>query len=178
MWNIDFEHQYDKRSGATEEQMARFVEEWNAELSAAEMEDIKGRQVNPFHKTSPFYDQYTPIDPAGWKLPQRSFPASYLDLLKYSNGGEFQQGERLFQFFGTDDLREMNLAYELPEYMPNAVSFAMDGSGNHYMFDMREEPTNGEYPILFAHSGSLGYEECEQVANSLPALCTEKWELY
>lgn len=72
----------------------------------------------------------------------------------------------------------MNLAYESLEYMPNAVSFAMDGSGNHYMFDMREEPTNGEYPILFAHSGGLGYEECEQVANSLPALCTEKWELY
>ena len=38
MWNIDFEHQYDKRSGATGEQMARFVKEWNAELSAAEME--------------------------------------------------------------------------------------------------------------------------------------------
>ena len=98
MWNIDFEHQYDKRSGATGEQMARFVKEWNAELSAAEMEDIKRRQVNPFHKTSPLYDQYTPIDPAGWRLPQRSFPASYLELLKYSNGGEFQQGERLFQF--------------------------------------------------------------------------------
>lgn len=155
MWNIDFEHQYDQRSGATGEQMARFVKEWNAELSAAEIVDI-----------------------AGWKLPQRSFPASYLDLLKYSNGGEFQQGERLFQFFNTDDLREMSLAYELPEYMPNAVSFAMDGSGNHYMFDMREEPINGEYPILFAHSGSLGYEESERVANSLPALCTEKWELY
>ncbi|MFE0557432.1 SMI1/KNR4 family protein [Paenibacillus sp. NPDC058910] len=178
MWNINFEHPYDKRSGATGEQMARFVKEWNTELSAQEMDEIKGRQVNPFHKTSPFYDQYTPLDPAGWKLPQRNFPASYLDLLKYSNGGEFQQGERLFQFFSTDDLREMNLAYELPEYMPKAVSFAMDGSGNHYMFDMREEPVNGEYPILFAHSGSLGYEDCERVADSFPALCTETWELY
>lgn len=95
---------------------------------------------------------------------------SYLDLLKYSNGGEFQQGERYFQFFHNGDLREMNLAYELPEYMPNAVSFAMDGSGNHYMFDMREESGDGEYPILFAHSGNLGYEDCERVADSLPAL--------
>ena len=90
MWNIDFEHQYDKRSGATEEQMARFVEEWNAELSAAEMEDIKGRQVNPFHKTSPFT---TNIRRSILQVGSASakFSASYLDLLKYSNGGEFQQ---------------------------------------------------------------------------------------
>lgn len=54
MWNINFEHPYDKRSGATGEQMARFVKEWNTELSAQEMDEIKGRQVNPFHKTSPF----------------------------------------------------------------------------------------------------------------------------
>lgn len=178
MWNIDFEHAYDIRAGATEEQIARFVMEWNAGLSVQEMDEIKGRQVNPFHKSSPFYDQYVPLNPTGWKLPRRNFPASYLDLLKYSNGGEFQQGARLFQFFNTDDLREMNLAYELPEYMPGAVSFAMDGSGNHYMFDMREAPTNGEYAILFAHSGNLGYEDCERVADSLPALCTETWELY
>ena len=61
----------------------------------------------------------------------------------------------------------MNLAYELPEYMPNAVSFAMDGSGNHYMFDMREEPINGEYPILFAHSGAWDMRS----ANGLRILC-------
>lgn len=30
----------------------------------------------------------------------------------------------------------MNLAYEFAEYMPGSVSFAMDGSGNHYIFDM------------------------------------------
>lgn len=68
--------------------------------------------------------------------------------MRYSNGGEFQNGERYFQFFNTEDLREMNLAYELPEYMPGAVSFAMDGCGNHYMFDMREEKRNNEYPVL------------------------------
>ena len=68
MWNIDFEHAYDIRAGATEEQIARFVMEWNAGLSVQEMDEIKGRQVNPFHKSSPFYDQYVPLDPAGWIL--------------------------------------------------------------------------------------------------------------
>lgn len=60
----------------------------------------------------------------------------------------------------------MNLAYGLPEYMPNAVSFAMDGSGNYYLFDMREEKRNNEYPVLIAHSGSLGYEDCRHASNS------------
>lgn len=47
-------------------------------------------------------------------------------------------GRGSFSFFGTSDFREMNLAYEFAEYMPGSVSFAMDGSSNHYIFDMRE----------------------------------------
>lgn len=64
----------------------------------------------------------------------------------------------------------MNLAYEFAEYMPGSVSFAMDGSGNHYIFDMRETWRSGEYPLLFADSGDLGYEDCVHVADSLPEL--------
>lgn len=73
----------------------------------------------------------------------------------------------------------MNLAYEFAEYMPGPFSFAMDGSGNHYIFDMRELSRNGEYPILVAHSGNLGYEDCVHVGNSLPELCmgTDEIEL-
>ncbi|MEE4568890.1 SMI1/KNR4 family protein [Paenibacillus polymyxa] len=178
MWSIHFEQQFVKCPEATGEQIAIFLSTWNIKLSEQEIREIQQRQVNPFPKSSPFYDQYQPLDPVSWHLPQGQFPDRYIELLKYSNGGEFQNGERYFQFFNTEDLREMNLAYELPEYMPGAVSFAMDGSGNHYMFDMREEKRNNEYPILFAHSGSLGYDECEQVAHSFMELCTEKWALY
>ncbi|GAB1156374.1 hypothetical protein YWY31_23990 [Paenibacillus illinoisensis] len=67
---------------------------------------------------------------------KRPLPDSHAHLLTYSNGGEFQHGERIFQFLGTSDFREMNLAYEFAEYMPGSVSFAMDGSGNHYIIDM------------------------------------------
>ncbi|MBP1177543.1 hypothetical protein JOE49_004795 [Paenibacillus sp. PvR133] len=178
MWSIQFEQPFVISQEATDEQIANFLKTWNIKLSEQEIHEIKQRQVNPFPKSSPFYDQYKPLDPVGWHLPQGQFPDSYMEFLKYSNGGEFQNGERYFQFFNTEDLREMNLAYELPEYMPGAVSFAMDGCGNHYMFDMREEKRNNEYPVLFAHSGSLGYDECEQVAHSFIELCTEKWALY
>ncbi|MFS8212966.1 SMI1/KNR4 family protein [Paenibacillus polymyxa] len=178
MWSIHFEQPFVISQEATDEQIANFLKTWNIKLSEQEIHEIKQRQVNPFPKSSPFHDQYKPLDPVGWLLPQGQFPDSYMDFLRYSNGGEFQNGERYFQFFNTEDLREMNLAYELPEYMPGAVSFAMDGCGNHYMFDMREEKRNNEYPVLFAHSGSLGYDECEQVAHSFIELCTEKWALY
>lgn len=33
MWNISFEHGYVKRFGATDELIARFVQDWNAALS-------------------------------------------------------------------------------------------------------------------------------------------------
>ncbi|QYK63383.1 SMI1 / KNR4 family (SUKH-1) [Paenibacillus sp. S25] len=178
MWSIQFDQPFVKSPEATEDQITNFSKTWNIKLSEQEIHEIKQRQVNPFPKSSPFHDQYKPLDPVGWLLPQGQFPDSYMDFLKYSNGGEFQNGERYFQFFNTEDLREMNLAYELPHYMPGAVSFAMDGCGNHYMFDMREEQRNNEYPVLFAHSGSLGYDECEQVAHSFIELCTEKSALY
>ncbi|ALP39121.1 hypothetical protein ASL14_20465 [Paenibacillus sp. IHB B 3084] len=178
MWNIHFEHQFVKCPSVTNEQLSRFLNTWNIKLSEQEIYEIKERQVNPFSKSSPYYDQYKPLNPVGWHLPQGQFPDSYIHFLKYSNGGEFQNGERYFQFFDTEDLREMNLAYELPEYMPNAVSFGMDGRGNHYLFDMREEKRNNEYPVLFSHSGSLGYDDCRHAANSFIELCTETWELY
>ncbi|MBE1444442.1 SMI1/KNR4 family protein [Paenibacillus sp. OAS669] len=172
MWNHVFELEHVKRPPADENELDRFVTAWNAALSEQEMAEIAGRQRNPFPAGHELYDQYKPFDPALWKLPQKAFPASYLDFLRYSNGGEFQNGDRFFQFFGTDQLREYNLAYELPEYMKHAVSFAMDGCGNHYLFDMREERNNNEYPILVAHSGYLDYDGCVLVAESFLELCS------
>lgn len=177
MWNFRFEHEFVKHPGVAKEQINSFLYTWNKTLSEEEIIKVKEQQVNPFPKSSPYYDKYIPFDPAVWRLPQREFPDSYIDFLMYSNGGEFQNGDRYFQFFDTVDLREMNFVYEVPEYMPFAVSFAMDGSGNHYLFDMREEQRNNEYPILIAHSGNLGYEDCKLAANSFMELCIEKGEL-
>lgn len=45
-------------------------------------------------------------------------------------------------------------------------SFGMDGCGNHLLFDMRNTPINGEYPIIASHSGSLSYDDYKFVASS------------
>lgn len=177
MWSSTFEQEFSRLPGATSDEISSFVQTWNGQLTEQEMQEIRDRQRNPFPKTSPFYSQYKPLEPSPWLFPQRDFPQSYLDFLSFANGGEFQNGERYFQFFGTVGLREMNLAYEFAEYMPGSVSFAMDGSGNHYIFDMRKPQVKGEYPILYAHSGNLDYDECRLVAGSFNELCSERREL-
>lgn len=85
-----------------------------------------------------------------------------------------QTGDRYFQFFDVKEFREYNLAYEFPEYMKHCVSLGMDGCGYHYIFDMREEMKNGEYPILVAHSGYLDYVGSVRVAESFQGLCKGK----
>ncbi|MCP3772324.1 SMI1/KNR4 family protein [Paenibacillus sp. MZ04-78.2] len=177
MWSNVFEEQYRKLEGATQDELDRLVKTWNEKLSPQEIAGIVERQKNPFPANHPLHAEYKPFDPSLWDLPQKKLPDSYLDFLRYSNGGEFMTGDRYFQFFGTKELREYNLAYLFPEFMTGSVSIGMDGCGNHYILDMREDMIEGEYPILAAHSGTLGYEDeegfitCKQVARSFPELC-------
>lgn len=172
-WDNIFEIKYIKQEGVTNEELQEFLSSWNKELSDEEVVDINSRKKNPFLKGTKSYELYKHFDPSLWNFPDKKLPSSYIDFLKYSNGGEFQHGNRYLQFLSTTDFREMNLAYELPEYMVGAVSFAMDGCGNDLLFDMRNEPINDEYPIISSHSGSLSYEDSKFVASSFEELCME-----
>lgn len=170
-WATTFDMCYRTSSGITDLELQSFIDSWNLPLSEQELAEIKKQQRNPFHATNPMYELYTPIDPSKWTIPNKRLPAAYIAFLQYSNGGEFGQGERYFQFFNSDELRAMMLAYEFPEYMPGSVPFAMDGCGHHYIWDMREDPARDEYPILVSHSGNLGYDDAMLVATSFVELC-------
>ncbi|ASA21256.1 SMI1/KNR4 family protein [Paenibacillus donghaensis] len=111
MWSSTFEQEFSRLPGATSDEIASFVKTWNGQLTEQEMQEIRDSQRNPFPQTSPFYSQYKPLEPSTWLFPQRDFPQSYLNFLSFANGGEFQNGERYFQFFGTVDLREMNRGF-------------------------------------------------------------------
>ncbi len=166
-----YNKEYIKKPGATQTEIEEFVNTWNVDLSSEEIDEINSRQKNPFRKGDKYYDLYKPFDPRLWSFPKRELPSDYLEFLKYSNGGEFANGDRYLQFFSTNEFREMNIAYELPEYMKLAVSFAMDGCGNHLLFDMRECHKNNDYPILASHSGNLGYEDSKLIAVGFKELC-------
>jgi len=140
--------------GASEEEIARFVRELGLLPSPQEVAD------------DPRFDA------AQWSMPNGPLPESYLSFLRYSDGGNFQNGDRYLQMFGTG-IRSMMMAYQLPQYMPGAVPFALNGGGVFYLFDMRHSAENGEYPILCAGSGCLDFDPHNSpvVARSFLEVC-------
>lgn len=144
---------------ATGDEIAFLQNQVLAPLTEFEIDEVNARQQNPFRPTDPAYAKYRPFDPRKWVIPRRQFPESFVDLLRWSNGGNFVKGDREFGMFDPKTIRENLLAYQVPEYMPGAIPFAFDGGGGFYLFDMRNAPVEGEYPIVMAHSGSLSWDE-------------------
>ena len=109
-------------------------------------------------------------DPATWQMPSKPLPESYLSFLAWSNGGHFIQGDREFAMFGAEELREYLITYEFPARCPNAVAFAADGLGGLYVFDLRREALNGEYPICHFAPDHFSFHDSDPVAVSFPKL--------
>ncbi|QDV69045.1 hypothetical protein Poly24_27590 [Rosistilla carotiformis] len=161
-WDNVFQH-VAKEVPATEDDIAYLQVSVLAPLTKSEIAEINSQQQNPFAVGDPLHDKYQSFDPSQWYIPRRQFPDAFVEFLRWSNGGNFFRGEREFGIFGIKSLREYLLGYQIPEYMPGAVPFAFDGCGGFYLFDMREAMVDGEYPIVMAHSGSLGWDEDDQV---------------
>jgi hypothetical protein len=178
-WRSIFD-EADPAEGASATEIDRFVATVGEPLSPNEIKEINRGQQNPFRKSDPLYKSWRPFDPSGWVIPSRRLPPSYLAFLRWSNGGEFQTGERRFQFLPAVDpghgVRTMLLAYHLPQYMPGALPFAFNGGGTFYLFDMRRAARKGEYPVVCSHSGNLGWEldECVRIARSFVRACQGK----
>ena len=159
---------------ASEEELRKFCESVCAPLSADEVAEVNSTQENPFPADDPLHDAWRPFDPAGWLLPQRPLPADYLDFLRWSNGGTFSNGDRHFvPLYGTHHVRQFLLAYHIPEYLPGAVPFGWDGSEQFYVFDMRQEAVNGEYPIWFVNAGRLEWPAALLLGTSFVDVCRD-----
>ena len=171
------------RPGATQRQLADFVTQVRQPPTEQEIADVAAQQRNLFPPGDRLHASYRPNDASRWRMSDRPLPASYLALLAWSDGGEFGTGAQWLQLFpttGPSGVRAMTMAYHLPEYMPGALPFAFNGGGVFYLFDLRE-PANadGEYPVVAAHAGNLGWAtheeccppECWPVADSLEQAC-------
>src|SRR5262249_11533316 len=123
------------------------------------------------------YAVWRPFDPLRWTIPDHPLPVSYLSLLAWSNGGEFRTGDRWFQFHRAVEpghgVRAMMLGHHIPQYMPGAVPIALNGGGWFYLFDMRNPPRDGEYPVVACSAGNLGWDpdKCKVVAATFLAAC-------
>jgi len=159
--------------GATESEIHSFCEAINQPLTDRELSEVFSSQSNPFHEGHDLHTHYRHFDAKKWVLPARPLSSSFLDFLRWSNGGWARTGKREFGFFSTFDLREMMLAYHIPQYMPYAIPFAFNGGGFFYLFDLRKEPVDDEYPIVCAAAGNLGWNPDENafVAATFHAAC-------
>lgn len=159
--------------GATESEIHLFRETIRQPLTERELGEIASSQSNPFPEGHELHAHYRPFDAKKWILPSRPLPSSFLDFLRWSNGCWARTGKREFGFFSTFDLREMMLAYHVPQYMPHAIPFAFNGGGVFYLFDLRNESVDGEYPIVCAATGNLGWHPDENalVAATFHAAC-------
>jgi hypothetical protein len=173
---MDWDQVFDvkqKRGGASSATLDRFVSEVGRPITAPEIREVNQGQQNPFPPTDTLHAAYRPFDPSAWVIPNGPLPPSYLSFLRWSDGGQFGTGERWFQFFDTRRMRSMMLAHSLPQYMPGALPFALNGGGVFYLFDMRKPPAGGEYPIVGAHAGYLSWDPpaWRSVADSFPDAC-------
>jgi hypothetical protein len=69
-------------------------------------------------------------------------PSEYLELLRFSNGGEGELAVApgWFLFWPAEDVIEFNRGYNLSEYLPGFFGFGSNGGGELLAFDTR----NGE----------------------------------
>ncbi|MFC0348213.1 SMI1/KNR4 family protein [Undibacterium danionis] len=179
-WNTIFTDSAE-RPGASEIELRDLLRTLFAPLSFDEISATrKQASHNPFNENDLLHVSFRTFDPKLWTLPTFEIPVSLLEFLRFSNGGDFSNEDRHFQFFPalhpTNGLRAMLLAYEFPEYMPMGLPFAFNGGGTFYIFDMRGHSSTGDYPIVASHASSLGWDsdECWFVANSLEEACRGK----
>ena len=107
-------------------------------------------------------------------LVENRWSDTWLSFLSWSNGGDFTTGERAFQdMFSLAQVREFTTLYCIVQSLPGAIPFAMDGGSALYMFDVRREPVEGEYPTVFCHCSEVadGWEAVTRLESTFVAVC-------
>ena len=117
---------------------------------------------------TPEYDAWKPPDASGWVFPPGPFPASYLSLVRWSNGGGYRAGnERILQIVPIDGVRIKMIELHSPKNMSLAVPFAWNDYYDIYCFDMRKPLHGNEYPILVTRGNAMNYTVCRRAAKGL-----------
>lgn len=167
-----------RKPPATTEELSRLEDDLRRPLSDVEIDYIVRSQANPWPVSDPYHQSWIPVSPVGWQMPARPLPASFLSFLAWSNGACVVRARMEFGFLGTNEIREYLLDYHLPQYMPMTVPLGLDGSGNFALLDVRRPMVNGEYSILVAAAGNLGFEDARRAADTFEQFClrTERVE--
>jgi hypothetical protein len=123
---------------------------------------------NPWPVGTPEHAAYVPWDATDWQLPTLALPADYLDLLRWSNGGEFRVGERTIQLLEADEVRHTLLFVCFPRYAPGVMPFARDGEAGWYGL-FPAGPT--ETKVVYVQASTLS--KPMPIAESISGLCRD-----
>jgi hypothetical protein len=70
-----------------------------------------------------------------------SFPADYVELITWSNGGDFRLGERYLRLWPIEDVVPGNTQLDVHVYLPGMVAIGSDAGELLYLFDYSVDRT-------------------------------------
>jgi hypothetical protein len=84
------------------------------------------------------------------------FPEEYLNLLRYSNGGEGELGvdPLWFSIYPVEEVVELNRRYDIESYLPGYFAFGSNMGGEALLFDTKESK-----PWKVYYAPIIGMEE-------------------
>lgn len=94
--------------------------------------------VELFDPTQSWYLQPGVIESELERLEQKfgfKLPADYRELMRWSNGGDFQLGERYFRLWSVADVEDANTVVQVQRWIPNALAIANDAGDFWYLLD-------------------------------------------
>jgi SMI1 / KNR4 family (SUKH-1) len=71
-----------------------------------------------------------------------TLPADYVELITWSNGGDFIWGERYFRLRPVEAVVSRTFAIDVPVYMPGTVVIGDDAGEIIYLYDYRSDPAS------------------------------------
>lgn len=69
-----------------------------------------------------------------------ALPDDFIELYKYSNGGEGFIGDGYLIVWRSEELEKFNSEYEVEKYAPGIILFGSNGGGEAFGFDTRSTP--------------------------------------
>jgi len=141
------------------------LEMWNSKLLNEEKEILKEYMpLNEIEKSLNYFQD-------------KILPKSYWGFIRFCNIAEMKNRERYFQFLSLHETREYTIAYLFPKWLNGGIAFALNGSGVHYVFDMRYRlKTRSILFMLYLQATYIGWGEMEAffLGNSFLEVITEK----
>jgi hypothetical protein len=98
------------------------------------------------------------------------FPDDYVEIMTWSDGGDFELGEKYLRLWNIREVVERNSALDVQSNLPGTVAIGSDASDMLYLLDYRQ--AGAEPKLLEVEGGAQFFDECTvQGPTFTAALC-------